>query len=212
MENRRNGKMRRRSETIPRQTELGYYIVFTDTQETEKNYLTGLKNSLPAEIRDRMTVRVIPQKTCDLVKSAIDESNKDSQYREIWIVLDRDKVTDFDKIISEAKDNGINVGWSNPCIETWFFAYFGSMPHYESSTQCCEKFEEKFKHIVGIKYDKADDRIYGKLVKHGNESKAIEIAQKKIKYHHDKGNYIPSQMCPCTTLVNLVTEIKKHST
>lgn len=208
--NKRNGKMQRRSDVIPRRTELGYYIVFTDTRETEKNYLTGLKDSLSPEVRDRITVQVNRKQTCDLVQSAVDEANKDSQYREIWIVLDRDKVTDFDKIIDDAKRNNIRVGWSNPCLEIWFFAYFGSMPNFESSTQLLEKFEEKYRNVVKAKYDKSDQNIYGKLAKNGNEKEAIHIAEKRIKDHHNNNKYIPSEMCPCSTVVELVKEIKKH--
>lgn len=210
MENKRNGKMRRRSEAVPRQTELGYYIIFTDTKRTEKNYLTGLKDSLPPEIRDKIAISVFPTKTCDLVSAAKDEAAKDGQYRDIWIVLDRDKVVNFDELIFQAKMHGINVGWSNPCLEMWFFAYFGSMPNYETSTQLLNKFEEKYKQKTKSRYNKSDPDIYKKLTKYGDESGAIKIAQEKLRAHKNNGNTLPSAMCPATTLVDLVVEIVKH--
>ena len=33
---------------------LGYYLIVTDTDETERNYFEGLRDSIPAEIRDRI--------------------------------------------------------------------------------------------------------------------------------------------------------------
>ena len=41
-------------------------------------------------------------------------------FKETWIVFDRDRVPDFDKLIQKANYRGISVAWSNPCIEIWF--------------------------------------------------------------------------------------------
>ena len=43
----RNGKRRTRNEFRKRVPALGYYHIVTDTQETDKNYLEGLKRCLP---------------------------------------------------------------------------------------------------------------------------------------------------------------------
>ncbi|MDY5499008.1 MAG: hypothetical protein SPF89_02780 [Sphaerochaetaceae bacterium] len=43
---------------------LGYYLMVTDTEETEKNYFEGLKNSIPSEIRLRLRRQKIHW-TCD---------------------------------------------------------------------------------------------------------------------------------------------------
>jgi len=42
---------------------LGYYLIVTDTEETEKNYFQGLKNSIPTDIRDRIVIKVEKAKT-----------------------------------------------------------------------------------------------------------------------------------------------------
>ena len=46
----RNGNRRLRSSVQGRHYSLGYYCIFTDTTETEENYLIGLKNALPKEL------------------------------------------------------------------------------------------------------------------------------------------------------------------
>ena len=57
--NQRNGQRKPRSigskKFVP---DLGYYLIVTDTKETEKNYTEGLKNSIPQELQRRLVVRV----------------------------------------------------------------------------------------------------------------------------------------------------------
>ena len=84
-------------------------------------------------------------------------------------MFDRDQVIDFDEIIRKAEREGIKVGWSNPCIEIWFDAYFGKMHAYQESKQCCERFAETFERVTGEEYSKADSDIYAILNQYGNE-------------------------------------------
>ena len=61
---------------------------------------------------------------------------------------------------------------------------------------------------TGQKYSKADEQMYGKLCKVGDEEKAIQIAQQKLEQCKREGKTKPSEMCPCTTVHELVGEIK----
>lgn len=106
----RNGNRKSRSSFQRRTPDLGYYIVVTDTQETEANYLLGLRNSLPQKIQDRIVIKVETAATKDLVRMCLYHSNVDPQYRQPWIVFDRDQVKDFDQIIANARQNDIEVG------------------------------------------------------------------------------------------------------
>lgn len=46
----RAGKRRDRNKRVgARVPELGYYLIVTDTEETEKNYFEGLRDSITAE-------------------------------------------------------------------------------------------------------------------------------------------------------------------
>lgn len=124
----RSGNRKSRGMRPHRRPNLGYYFVVTDTKETEKNYLEGLRNSIPKDVRDKLVMKVSRAKTSDLVDETLNLLSMHPQYGEPWIVFDRDRVKNFDSIIHDAKVNGIKVGWSNPCIEIWFHAYFGKMP------------------------------------------------------------------------------------
>ena len=62
--------------------------------------------------------------------------------------------------------------------------------------------------MIGQKYIKADEKMYAKLYKAGNEEKALQIARKKLEQCIREGKTKPSEMCPCTTVHELVGEIK----
>lgn len=114
----------------------------------------------------------------------------------------------FDEIITEAVRKEIQVGWSNPCFEIWLYAYFGSMPAIQDSWTCCSEFERVYETKTGQKYSKADEQMYGKICKVGDEEKAIQIAQQKLEQCIREDKIKPSEMCPCTTVHELVGEIK----
>ena len=202
-----NRKLRRQQKSL-RVPDLGYYLLVTDTEGTERCFFDGVKQSLPENIKDRLVIKVIETETDDLIGTCRKMMAEEAQYRLPWIVFDRDQVPDFDKIIHSAYEQGIKVGWSNPCFEIWMFAYFGSMPNVVDSVTCCSQFGHIYKNKTGQKYSKSDDQLYGRLCKFGNEDEAIEVAQKKLAQCDREGKKIPSEMCPCTTVHTLLREIK----
>lgn len=205
----RNGNRKSRDQFAKRRVpELGYYFIVTDTKETEQNYMYGLRDAIPKELQGKLVIKVVKTKTKNLVEEAINLASLNPQYGETWIIFDRDQVQNFDEIIHQAEDKGINVGWTNPCIEAWFNAYFGVMPTYQDSVACCNGFEKAFKQASGQKYIKSDSAIYEKLNRFGNEEKAIRLAQQKLEEHKANCKDKPSEMCPCTTVHCLVKEIK----
>lgn len=83
-----------------------------------------------------------------------------------------------------------------------------SMPSIQNSWTCCTDFAKKFEDKTGRKYSKADEKMYAKICKAGDEEKAIQIAQQKYEQCLRGGKKKPSNMCPCTTVHLLVSEIK----
>ena len=117
--------------------ELGYYLIVTDTEATERCFFTGLHQALPEDVRNKLLIKVVETKTRAMIDKCLELTAYDAQYRIPWIVFDRDQVQGFDEIIAEAVSKGIQVGWSNPCFEIWMYAYFGSMPAIQDSWACC---------------------------------------------------------------------------
>lgn len=201
------GRLPRSRSLGQRRILLGNYLIVTDTEGTERNYLLGLRNSLPENIREHIRIKVIDGiPTSKLVEKAENERAKAAQYCELWIVFDRDRVPNFDAIIAQATAKGIRVGWSNPCIEIWFLAYFGSMPTVADSTQCVARFREKLKQKAGVEYSKAAPNIYDLLKSQGDETVAFTTAEARLKVQSEKK---PSKMDSATTLHHLVQEIQE---
>ncbi len=188
--------------------ELGYYLIITDTEATERCFFNGLHQDLSEAVRNKLVIKVVETKTRAMIDKCLELTTYDAQYRIPWIVFDRDQVQSFDEIIAEASSKGIQVGWSNPCFEIWIYAYFGSMPAIQDSWTCCSDFGRVYESRTGQKYSKADEQMYAKLCKFGDEEKAIQIAQQKLEQCIREGKIKPSEMCPCTTVHELVGEIK----
>lgn len=51
---------------------MGYYLIVTDTEETEYNYLTGLRDSIPEGLRGKLVIKVFKAKTANLVSKALE--------------------------------------------------------------------------------------------------------------------------------------------
>lgn len=189
--------------------ELGYYLIVTDTQGTERCFFDGLHAELSNGIRNKIVIKVIETKTRAMIDKCLELTAYDGQYRIPWIVFDRDQVQGLDAIIAEAESKGIKVGWSNPCFEIWMHAYFGSMPAIQDSWTCCSELGRVYENKTGHKYSKADEQMYSRIRKNGDEEKAIQIAQQKLEQCGREGKIEPSEMCPGTTVHELVGEIRR---
>ena len=205
----RKSREQRKQFKVP---ELGYYLIVTDTEATERCYFTGLHQALPEDVRNKLVIKVVETKTRTMIDKCLELTAYDAQYRIPWIVFDRDQVQGFDEIVAEAVSKGIQVGWSNPCFEIWMYAYFGAMPAIQDSWTCCSDFGRVYENKTGQKYSKADEQMYGKICKAGDEIKAIQIARQKLEQCKREGKTKSSEMYPCTTVHELVDEIqKKHN-
>ena len=76
----RNGKRKKRSTFQTRVPDLGYYFIVTDTNETEANYLYGLRDSLPQELQGRIVIKVSKAKTDELVRTCKEQASMEPQF------------------------------------------------------------------------------------------------------------------------------------
>ena len=205
----RIGKRQTRDQRAPKRIpEMGYYLVVTDTEATERCYFNGLHDSLPADMKTKLVIKVVETKTRNLIEKCKELTAYQAQYRIPWIVFDRDQVQDFDQIIDTAEKEDIHVGWSNPCFEIWMLGYFGNVPAIRESWTCCNRFGDVYKKRTGQEYSKADEDIYQRLCQYGDEENALRQARLKYEQCLRAGKTVPSEMWPCTTVQNLVGEIR----
>ena len=204
-----NKLTQKRSERKKVLLKSGAYLIVTDTEKTEKYYFEGIKNIIPDSLKNDLQIKIYSNKALSkIIDFAAEQRNKDERFRDIWLVFDRDEIKNFDKLIEEAKENKMNVGWSNPCFEIWLMSYFQNPKNINDSQKCCETFEKIFKENTDKNYEKSEEKIYNILCKKGDENKAIQRAREK--YHQVRKEYSqPSKMIGCTTVYKLVEELKK---
>ena len=80
------------------------HFTFGFVKETEKNYMNGLRDSLPKELQGKLVIKVVKTETKNLVNEALNMASINPQYGEPWIVFDRDQVENFDDITSDAEE------------------------------------------------------------------------------------------------------------
>ena len=190
-----------------RKPDLGYYYIVTDAVETEPNFFNGIKNSLPANIKGRLVIKIKTSKTYDMVDTILSDISKRPIVYDPWIVFDKDQVKEFDELVNKAKSYNINVAWSNPCIEILFLAYFGKSPNLSETTECIREFEKEYIKRVGKKYEKNNKDIYYHLTQYGNEDAAIQIMRNRHKEYLDNHNLLPSKMIALSMVYKLLLEI-----
>ena len=61
-----NRKTREQRRTI-KVPELGYYLIVTDTEGTERCFFTGLHQSLPEEVKNKLVIKVVETKTRSMI-------------------------------------------------------------------------------------------------------------------------------------------------
>jgi len=179
------------------------YIIVTDGEKTEENYFKGLEASLhegtPISVKIKTgikTKKLIEQ--CKIIQGGI--IFPDYNPTNIWIVFDRDRVQNFDEIISEAKRNKFGVAWSNPCIEEWFWAYFDELRSHNDSVTTNNLFEVLFMTKTERGYDKNLPDIYNILHSKGDEEQAIRRADNKLRCYESEGITNPSEMYSASTI------------
>ena len=207
----RKDKRQARREGV-RHQELGYYLILTDTEKTEKNYFEGLKRALPLSKQQRITIRVESCASKDLVAKAKEAARYSDNAVSVWLVFDRDRLTIFDQIVASCQASGgaIHAAWTNPCLEIWFYAYFDNLPSCFDSVACVQQFKALFEKKTGQKYQKNDEDIYRKLCQYGSEPDAIRrMQQRDEQFARDQPQLAPSQKAPCGTIYRLVQEIRQ---
>lgn len=121
---RRRSSRRRRSLKSSSHERRRLFVIFTEGKKTEPSYL----NHWARRYREKVIVVIhegqgVPR---TLVARAARKRREDrpGANTEYWCVFDRDKHPGVADAKQMARDNGLNVAFSNPCIELWFILHF----------------------------------------------------------------------------------------
>ncbi|MGB3267024.1 MAG: RloB family protein [Microcoleus sp.] len=173
-------------------------------EKTEPNYF----RSFPVDTKViKLDIKGEGRNTKSLVEKAIELKN-DSESDEtdrFWCVFDRDRNDknphdshNFNSAITLARNNGIDVAYSNDAFELWYLLHF-----YFYNTGISRKdYPNMLTKLLGHKYEKNRETIYEEL-KHKQQD-AIKHA-KRLLIEYDRPN--PETDNPSTTVHLLVEEL-----
>ena len=113
-------------------------LVVSEGEVTEPEYLRGLQRACR---NPRVTIEVAPEhgdpkflvehakRYKERAQTQADREKDDNlAYDSVWCVFDRDEHPRFGEAIEMARDNGIRLAISNPCIELWLLLHFRENP------------------------------------------------------------------------------------
>src|SRR4051794_16354484 len=156
---------RRRPTRRPREC----ILVVCEGEETEPNYLEGLRKSISLSTLD---VQIVGEgaEIVGVVAEAVrlkeereaeaKESLRLAPFDEVWCVVDTERRNDnpsWERGVDRAAALGLHLAWSNPCFEFWLLLHFERIgrsfdgfavlrpflskhiPHYAKSMDCFEK-------------------------------------------------------------------------
>lgn len=193
------------------------FLIYCEGVVTEPEYF----KSFPVNTETHVFSKGFGRSKTSLVEKTIQELSKalflkgQAQYdpdRQIWVVFDMDykgrdeDYKDFDKAIVIAKENQLQVAYSNDAFELWFVL------HEKLWTPTCTRkiFYEELSKKFGFNYEKKGKGVefaktlYNTFLK--DQHTAIKNAEKLFK---TQKHLRPSQQNPCTLVYELVEELNK---
>jgi hypothetical protein len=137
-------------------------LIVTEGEVTEREYLEGFRD----ECRNpRVTIEVakehgVPKTLVKIAKQykeeaeagAAREKDDNVAYDSVWCVFDIDDHPAVGEAKKMARDNGIDLAISNPCIELWLLLHFSDNPGMQDRVTIKKRLK---KHVPG--YDKHVD-------------------------------------------------------
>jgi hypothetical protein len=176
------------------------FLIVCEGEKTEPNYFEKFR--VPKKIFD---VVGIGANTISLVEKAIElRNNSIVSYAEVWCVFDRDSfpAQNFNNAITLARQNNINVAYSNEAFEIWYLLHFNFHDSATSRAQYAAMLTDR----LGFQYKKNDPSMYDRILPLQNV--AIRNAENLINSYV---NHSPERDNPSTTVHILVKELNKYS-
>ena len=134
----KRNRERRRARREPFRAPKPLILVVTEGEATEPEYLKGFARAA-TNPRVRIEVRGgvgVPKTIVESAKEHKREAEKRARrekdenllFDEVWCVFDIDEHPNIPDAKQMARDNGIKLAISNPCIEIWLWLHFADQP------------------------------------------------------------------------------------
>jgi RloB-like protein len=175
-------------------------LIVCEGTKTEPSYFEDMGVHL--RINAKVEIDGTGRNTLDLVNYA--NSRKSDDFDEIWCVFDKDDFSDsdFNSALQKARQENINVAYSNESFELWYVLHF----NYHASAHKRDYYCKLLTKLMGERYIKSHSGMYQRFL--DKLPKAIKHAQKLLKEHESKKR-TPAQSNPCTTIHLLVSRLQE---
>ncbi len=175
------------------------FLIVCEGEKTEPLYFSAFR--VPKEICE---VKGTGYNTVSLVNEAIRLSQNGS-YDQIWVVMDKDSfsVDQFNQAFQLAKNNDIEIAYSNEAFEIWYLLHFDFHQSAISRASYKQRLTDKF----GFLYMKNDPRMFREL-----ETRLPDAVQNAKRLLSTYGNnHSPARDNPSTNVHVLVMELQKYA-
>lgn len=174
-------------------------LIVCEGEKTEPQYFEGYGLT-------NVTVEGTGRNTDSLVDYAITLAKRAKKlkepYDQVWCVFDRDSfpAENFNNALFLAKQNNINVAYTNEAFELWYVLHF----HYLDAAISREQYISKLDDSLGFRYEKNSPYIFDALF--DKQSTAIRNATRLLETYPTPN---PEKDKPSTTVHLLVNELNK---
>lgn len=172
------------------------FLIVCEGEKTEPNYFRSFR--VPKKVIDVKGLGKNPSKLVNRAK----ELQEQEDYDRVWCVFDRDSwtVEDFNNAIANAKNECIEVAYSNEAFELWYVLHF----EFLNTGIPRKDYIKKLNSLLKQTYHKNSETIYDELF--DKQAIAIKNATNLLKQYEPPN---PSQDNPSTTVHLLVQELNK---
>jgi len=129
-----------------------------------------------------------------------------SEYKEVWVVFDKDIDDFFDKAIEKARTKKIKCAFSNISFEYWLLLHLID----KSGIMSFENLKSELTNLLGYKYEKNKniERVFNDI-KRKTDLAEIRAQKKHQWFISEHPSNKPSDWCSCTTVYLLIKSLKK---
>jgi hypothetical protein len=180
------------------------FLIVCEGEKTEPAYFRSFR--VPKNVID---VHGIGQNTVGLVREAIrlrdeaaESGHPEDAYDQVWCVFDRDSfpAQNFNAALTLARNEGIQVAYSNEAFELWYLLHY----HYRDTAMSRQEYGARLTELLGHAYRKNSDAMYDELF-------ALQVAAMR-NAHRLLAQYSPANPVsdnPSTTVHLLVEQLNR---
>lgn len=175
------------------------FLIVCEGEKTEPLYFSAFR--VPKDICE---VKGTGYNTVSLVNEAI-RLSQNSAYDQVWVVMDKDSfsIDQFNQALQLAKNNGIQIAYSNEAFELWYLLHFD----FHQSAISRTSYKQRLTDRLGFVYEKKDPRMFWEL-----ETRLPDAVQNAKRLLSTYGNdHSPARDNPSTNVHVLVMALQKYA-